>query len=489
MNENGTNKGERRSVIRLLAITTLLFFALLGGLLLLNRQLPIIRENNIVRAIEAGKLDRARRLAQKLDDEEKRNSFLTECDYWEAVALMEEKRWDEAAALLTKAAAFYDAPERKTECDYQIAAALSDEGRWEEAEALFLALGTYRDAPDRVLACRFSQAQSLEANGRKAEAAALYQMLGDYRDARGRLYAMAQEETGILDPETAVAVLLGQTPDAAALLKDLKAKRELLPRGIIDVGFFHTVGLREDGSAVACGDDSFGQCQVPADHDLIAVAAGAYHTLLLHKDGTVSAVGRSSEGQCDTADWSDIVQIAAADYASFGLRSDGTLVWTGYNHYDRCAVWSDLTGVYVGSYNVAALRSDGGHWIYPTPVGDETLPTGLVELALDTGFCFGLTADGNLVGTRETPEGWSDILCLSASATRLLALRSDGIVLSYAFRTQDELDFSALQGVVAIAAGATHSAVVLRDGSVQVLGDCSLGQGDTALWKLAVQPG
>ena len=211
--------------------------------------------------------------------------------------------------------------------------------------------------------------------------------------------------------------------------------------------------------------------------------------ILHHKDGTVSAVGRSSEGQCDTADWSDIVQIAAADYASFGLRSDGTLVWTGYNHYDRCAVWSDLTGVYVGSYNVAALRSDGGHWIYPTPVGDETLPTGLVELALDTGFCFGLTADGNLVGTRETPEGWSDILCLSASATRLLALRSDGIVLSYAFRTQDELDFSALQGVVAIAAGATHSAVVLRDGSVQVLGDCSLGQGDTALWKLAVQPG
>ena len=70
-------------------------------------------------------------------------------------------------------------------------------------------------------------------------------------------------------------------------------------------GFDHTVLLREDGTVVAIGDDSEGQCSVPAlppGRKYIAVAAGAFHTVLLRDDGTAVAVGRTDGGICDIPD-------------------------------------------------------------------------------------------------------------------------------------------------------------------------------------------
>ena len=66
----------------------------------------------------------------------------------------------------------------------------------------------------------------------------------------------------------------------------------------------------------------------------------------------------------------------------------------------------------------------------------------------------------------------------------VLGLREDGRVLAYAFRPGDLPDLSAVENAVAIAAGGTHCAVVLRDGSVQVFGDCSHGEDKTAGWML-----
>ena len=56
------------------------------------------------------------------------------------------------------------------------------------------------------------------------------------------------------------------------------------------------------------------------------IAAGGTHTVGLKKDGTVVAVGLNSEGQCDVSEWRDIVMIAAGSYHTVGLKSDGTVV-------------------------------------------------------------------------------------------------------------------------------------------------------------------
>ena len=61
------------------------------------------------------------------------------------------------------------------------------------------------------------------------------------------------------------------------------------------------------------------------------VAAGWQHTVGLKSDGTVVAVGRNSEGQCNVGNWTDIIQVDAGDFDTVGLKSDGTVVAVGDN--------------------------------------------------------------------------------------------------------------------------------------------------------------
>jgi len=41
------------------------------------------------------------------------------------------------------------------------------------------------------------------------------------------------------------------------------------------------------------------------------VAAGGYHTVGVKADGTVVAMGLNSDGQCNVGGWTDIIQVAA----------------------------------------------------------------------------------------------------------------------------------------------------------------------------------
>ena len=485
MEEKKTDQALRREIVKTLAVTTLVFFAVLGGLLLLHRQLPALREKALVSALEEGRYDRARSLADKLGDGEKTREYLVQCDYREALSRMEGEDWEAAARLFLAATGYQDATEKKKECDYRAACALADAGRWEEAEERFFALGEYSDAAQRYDACRYERAAALAGSGALSDAAALYAALGDYRDAEAHLRSLAVALTGIEDEETAMNALQGLTPEMLIRMSELSAQRETLPRGVVDVGFYHTVGLASDGGVLACGDNSYGQCELSGIRDAVAVAAGAYHSVVLHADGTVTACGRDSEGQCDTASWRNVVQIAAADYASFGLCADGSLLCVGYNDYDAPSGWQGLSLVRGGSYNVGALRQDGSARVYPALSGGDVL-TGLVELSLNTGYAVGVRADGGVVATAFTLDGWEDILSVSASGTLVLGLRADGTVLCHAFRDRDALDLRSVTGAVAIAAGGTHSAVVLRDGSVRVFGESDRGQADTEGWRLAV---
>ena len=63
---------------------------------------------------------------------------------------------------------------------------------------------------------------------------------------------------------------------------------------------------------VAVGSNSDGKCNEWTD--IVAVAAGWYHTVGLKTDGTVVAVGLNNSGQCDVSGWTDIVAVAAGCY-------------------------------------------------------------------------------------------------------------------------------------------------------------------------------
>ena len=77
---------------------------------------------------------------------------------------------------------------------------------------------------------------------------------------------------------------------------------------LIRAGSWYTVGLKSDGTVVAVGSNSLGQCDVEGWTDIVAVSAGARHTVGLKSDGTVVAtkyIGDSKyyHGQCDVKGW------------------------------------------------------------------------------------------------------------------------------------------------------------------------------------------
>ena len=114
------------------------------------------------------------------------------------------------------------------------------------------------------------------------------------------------------------------------------------------VGTGHTVGLRADGTVVAVGDNSYGQCNVSEWTDIVAIAAGDWHTVGLRSDGTVISTQPNSSlysAACDVDNWSDIVEIDAGCGYTLGLHSDGTVIALGYNDYGQCEDvigWNDI---------------------------------------------------------------------------------------------------------------------------------------------------
>jgi hypothetical protein len=110
---------------------------------------------------------------------------------------------------------------------------------------------------------------------------------------------------------------------------------------------YHFVNWTGDVSAVADVDDAITTIKMYGDYEITAnfaieyipmVAAGNRHTVGLKSDGTVVAVGWNSEGQCDVSGWTKIIQVAAGYVHTVGRKSDGTVVAVGYNYYGQCNV-------------------------------------------------------------------------------------------------------------------------------------------------------
>ena len=89
--------------------------------------------------------------------------------------------------------------------------------------------------------------------------------------------------------------------------------------GIVQVaaGILHTVGLKNNGTAVTNVSDNPYQSGVEDWTGIYKVAAGSSHTVGLKNDGTVVAAGPNEQGQCDVEDW-DLTPGIAGGYFSNG---------------------------------------------------------------------------------------------------------------------------------------------------------------------------
>ncbi|RJQ56029.1 MAG: hypothetical protein C4521_01550, partial [Actinobacteria bacterium] len=288
-------------------------------------------------------------------------------------------------------------------------------------------------------------------------------------------------------------------------------------------GYYHTLGLRSDGTLWSWGRNQYGQVgdgtltnrlspvQVAPGTQWDAAAGGVNHTLGIQRDGTLWAWGRNGYAQLGDGTRTDrLVPVRigtdggwrAIDGGyghSVGRKSDGT-VWTwGYSKYGqlgdgttidklspaRLGTGADWSHVEAGYHHTVALKNDGSLWTWGANA-------------------YGQLGDGTTVN-RLSPvriaaeETWTGV---SAGAWHTLAIKSDGTLWAWGRNTDGQLGdgtiadrFSPVQIGTAkdwrgVTAGSGHSLATKSDGGLWAWGRNSngqLGDGTTTQRTLPVQ--
>ncbi len=330
--------------------------------------------------------------------------------------------------------------------------------------------------PEPVSAERaaYIEAEELLASGDKAHAAMAFYALDGYADARERSFALW---------------------------------RELQPCGVIAVGENHIVGVHEDGTVFATGDNTNGQCGVDDWQNIVSVAAGRLHTVGLRADGTVVAAGYNQNGECSVDKWTNICAIAVGGHHTVGLRADGTAVATGAGiskGWCNVSDWHDIIAIAAaGNWSIGSsvgLRADGTIAYTGTKIGENRFLDwqDIVAIAVSSNHLVGLKADGTVLAIGSNACGqcevsdWSDIVAISAGGTHTVGLRADGTVLATRYTGSPEkyhgqCDVNAWSGIREIAAGSdlwgAYTVGVKEDGTVVCTGSGNFGRCDVSDWR------
>ena len=226
----------------------------------------------------------------------------------------------------------------------------------------------------------------------------------------------------------------------------------------IAAGYRHTVGAKSDGTAIACGLNDYGQCNVDSWRDIVSVSAGTFHTVGLKKDGTATAVGYNDEGACNVGNWNNLTAIAAGGFHTVGLRSDGTVVATGRNRDGQCNVsgWRDICAVAAGDWYTLGLKTDGT-----------------------------IVAAGNYNYYGGNATEWRNVIGLSVNGFNTIAIASDRSAYAegFSFNYTGECNVDDWHNLVAVSSGDFHVVGLLDDGTVIATGRNDFGQCNVNEWK------
>ena len=342
---------------------------------------------------------------------------------------------------------------------YADAEALLANGDYDGAAEAFEALGGYQDAAARAQDCPYIEAEQLLAQGKTAEASIAFGRIAGYKDALERSFALRASNDPTIIAESDHIVALKEDGTAVAIGNNEYGQCDVADWTnlvAIDAGFLYTVGLKADGTVLAAGYNDDGRCNVSDWTDITAIRAGSYHTVGLKTNGTVVAVGDNDLGQCDVSDWTDITAISAGENHTVGLKADGTVVAVGYNDDGRCNVsdWTDITAIRAGSYHTVGLKADGT-----------------------------VVAAGNNKDGQCDVSDWTDIVAIKATYKHTVGLKADGTVVAVGFNEYGQCDVSDWTDIIAIDAATFHTVGLKADGTVVAIGNNGDGQCNVSDWK------
>ena len=280
---------------------------------------------------------------------------------------------------------------------------------------------------------------------------------------------------------------------------------------MVAAGLEHTVGLKDDGTVVAVGANSSGQCNVGNWTGIAQVAAGGFvgllgHTVglprLLPGGGTVVAVGETMWGQCNVDTWMGIVQVAAAGFYTVGVCSDGTVASVGNCYQGSPCVtsgWTSIVQVAAGGTHTVGLKPSitGGIVVADGYNSDGQLNvntwTNIVQVAaggLKRGHTVGLESGGTVVATGYNTsgqcnvDGWADITQVAAGGFHTVGLKSNGTVVAVGSNSSGQCNVSDWTDIVQVAAGGWHTVGLKSDGTVVAVGANYTGECNVDGWDL-----
>ena len=387
--------------------------------------------------------------------------------------------------------------------DYDKAVALMEDGEYNEAIEIFKKLDNHKDSKDKIIACYCELIEVFLDNKQYASASTAVAEMHHHCDTeeQQQIYyylcgTILLEEKKY--PQAALA--FGAAMDykdaekQAATLWDQVAVRETIVSGS-----YHTIGLKDNGSVVAIGDNAEGQCNTSGWKNMVAVSAGRYHSVGLKADGTVVAAGYNHDGQCNVGNWSNIVAIATGYNHTVGLKADGTVVAVGENYHAQCKVydWTDIVAISAGTNHTVGLKADGtvvavGDNIYSQCNVDDW--TGIVAISAGARYTVGLKKDGTVVAVGDNNYhqcdvgDWSDIVAIFSGGSRTVGLKADGTVVAVGDNDFGQCNVEDWSNIVAISAGHNHTVGLKADGTMVAVGSNGYNQCDVSDWTDIKQP-
>jgi alpha-tubulin suppressor-like RCC1 family protein len=242
-----------------------------------------------------------------------------------------------------------------------------------------------------------------------------------------------------------------------------------LSSGVVAIaaGQGHTCALTSAGAVQCWGDNEFGQLgngshnaasrtPVPISrlsNGVVAIAAGAYHTCALTHAGAVQCWGENAHGELGNG----TNTISSTPLSVSGLSNGVVAIAAGQSH--TCALASARAGGLQcwGDNEFGQLGNGRHNAISRTPVAVTQLSNGIVEVAAGAFHTCALTSVGV-------------VQCWGENAHGELGNGTNTI-------SSTPLSVSGLSsGVVAVAAGRSHTCVLTNAGAMQCWGDNEFGQ-------------
>jgi len=252
----------------------------------------------------------------------------------------------------------------------------------------------------------------------------------------------------------------------------------------------------EPGVVLAWGDNSGGQCTVPAGlTNVVQVAAGDLHSVALLANGQVVAWGDNALGQCDVpAGLTNAVQVVAGNGFTAALNDLGQVIVWGDNTYGQTNVPSNccFSRVAAGEFHLLALKANGGNVIAwgDNTYGQTNVPTNccFLNIAAGDSHSMALGTNGrilswgdNTFGQTNVPVGLStNPRSIAAHGYRNIAINMNGTAVIWGGgpRRGGQPVPPGFTNLLSADAGWYHYAALRANRSAIATGDNTYGQTD-----------